>query len=72
MPSASTRPKYPELAAHIARTGQGLVGVANKVDVTSQHISHVIKGHSKPSSVLRARLAEVLGVPENELFEEAS
>lgn len=65
---ASREPAFPDLSASIARHGITIADLSHVVGCHSGYLSQILHGHARPSSALRARIAESLGQPESELF----
>lgn len=62
-------PHFPRLAARIAELGWTHGTVAERCGIAAGTVSLIIRGQIAPSAALRARMAAVLEVPEEELFE---
>jgi transcriptional regulator with XRE-family HTH domain len=60
---------YPALAALIAAQGWSHPELGAAVSVGATTINRVVSGRQRPSADLRARFADVLGVPEDVLFQ---
>jgi transcriptional regulator with XRE-family HTH domain len=59
---------FPALAALIAAQGWTHPELGDAVKVGASTINRVVSGRQRPSPQLRARFADVLGVPEDVLF----
>lgn len=69
-PAGAMRPPhFPRLAARIAELGWTHGTVANQCGITAGSVSGIVRGQLAPSAALRARMADVLDVPEDELFQ---
>ena len=66
-----TAPRYPNLAAEIARQGWTFSKLSHPVDCHAQYIGQIIRGYAQPSEAIKQRIADVLGRPVDELFAEA-
>lgn len=68
LPTRRTIPRYPELAAELARTGLTKASLSHVIDVHASYLSQVIHGHAAPSDDLKCRIAAALERPAEELF----
>jgi transcriptional regulator with XRE-family HTH domain len=66
--SSQRPPRYPELAAEIARTGIHRYRIAADAEMPASVLSAIVSGRRCPSPAQRARLAAVLHRPETFLF----
>lgn len=64
-------PRYPELAAEIARTGIPRYRISAEAGMPPTALSDIISGRRPPSPEQRARLAAVLERSESILFRES-
>jgi transcriptional regulator with XRE-family HTH domain len=62
--------RYPELAAELARRDIAHATVADAVGCSTAVISQIIRGRVNPSTGLRQRIADYLGVDVDTLFTE--
>ena len=59
---------YPTLAAAIAARGLTHAEVGVAIGITAGSVGSILRGSIRPSSTTRARLVELFGIDEGELF----
>lgn len=65
-------PKYPELAAEIARTGIPKYKIAADAGMPPTVLAKILGGHLEPNAGQRARLAHLMKRSESHLFVETT
>lgn len=65
-------PRFPELAAELARRGWTTTELGQAAGYSAGSVSHAIRGHLDPSPKMKQRIADALNRPTSELFDDAS
>lgn len=63
-------PAHPRLAARLAMEGIPRYVVAARLGINGNTLGGIISGRLEPTGSQRERIAELLGVPADELFED--